>query len=210
MPVKVNVGLSKKIGQPDYGSLGASCHVEFELDGSYDNGRAEHFQEAVRRAYVACRQAVESEIVASKSPQNGIGGQHSSTPVNRVDNDPPSHPTSGNGNVRNATASQVRAIFAIANRNRVDLPGLLSSQFGVSRPDDLSIRQCFDPDRPAQGHRTAIQAPRCRDDWFDQSSQSPRPIPSRWALPVVTILASVQLSTFRQCPLKYSFDTWTA
>ena len=139
MPVKVNVGLSKKIGQPDYGSLGASCHVEFELDGSYDNGSAEHFQQAVRGAYIACRQAVESEIVTNKSPQNGVGGQHSSTPFNRVENAPPGHPTSGNGNVRNATASQVRAIFAIANRNGVDLPGLLSSQYGVSRPEDLSI-----------------------------------------------------------------------
>ena len=34
MPLRLNVGLSKKIGQPDYGSLGATCHVEVELDGS--------------------------------------------------------------------------------------------------------------------------------------------------------------------------------
>src|SRR5687767_219737 len=34
MPLTLNVGLTKKMGLPDYGSLGASCHVEVELDGS--------------------------------------------------------------------------------------------------------------------------------------------------------------------------------
>jgi hypothetical protein len=38
MPLKLNVSLSKKIGLPDYGSLGASCHVEVELDGSLLEG----------------------------------------------------------------------------------------------------------------------------------------------------------------------------
>lgn len=33
MPMTVKVGLSKKVGQPDYGSLGASCDIELELDG---------------------------------------------------------------------------------------------------------------------------------------------------------------------------------
>ncbi len=43
MGIKVNVGLAKKIGQPDYGSLGATCNVEFELDGGFDNGSSEIF-----------------------------------------------------------------------------------------------------------------------------------------------------------------------
>jgi hypothetical protein len=32
MPLKLNVGLAKKVGQPNYSSLCASCAVECELD----------------------------------------------------------------------------------------------------------------------------------------------------------------------------------
>jgi hypothetical protein len=134
MPIRVNVGLSKKIGQPDYGSLGTHCNVEFELDGSYDNGSSQHFQDAVRRAYVACRQAVETEIAVATNDAGGLGGQHDSPSVNRVANQ-----TNGSGNVRPATSNQIRAIHAIANRNGADLRQMLSSQFGVWRANDLSI-----------------------------------------------------------------------
>ena len=34
MAMKISVGLQKKVGQPNFGSLGASCHVEFEIDPS--------------------------------------------------------------------------------------------------------------------------------------------------------------------------------
>jgi hypothetical protein len=62
MPLKVNVGLSKKIGLPQYGSLGASCHVEVELDSTLLFADLDGFQEKVKRAYVACHQAVSDEI----------------------------------------------------------------------------------------------------------------------------------------------------
>ena len=134
MPVRINVGLSKKVGQENFGSLGATCNVEFEIDGGYDNGSTDRFQDAVRRAYSACREAVESELAAHEGgskPQ--LGGQHQSSTTNRVTN----QSVSGS-QARGATSSQVRAIHAIANRNGVDLPGILSP-FNVSRPDDLSI-----------------------------------------------------------------------
>ena len=105
MGIKVNVGLAKKIGQPDYGSLGATCNVEFELDGGFDNGSSEHFHDAVRRAYGACRQAVEAEIEANRSATVGNrGGGQQAVPSNRVGN----HANNGSGNVRNATSSQIR------------------------------------------------------------------------------------------------------
>ena len=32
MPMKLNVGVSRKVGLPDYGSVGASCNLELELE----------------------------------------------------------------------------------------------------------------------------------------------------------------------------------
>lgn len=62
MPLKLNVGLSKKIGLPDYGSLGASCHVEVKLDGALLQQDMDGFHRHVRNAYVACAQAVNEEL----------------------------------------------------------------------------------------------------------------------------------------------------
>jgi hypothetical protein len=62
MPLTLNVGLSKKTGQPDYGSLGASCHVVVELDGSLLQHDLDGFHQRARQAFTACRQAVNDEL----------------------------------------------------------------------------------------------------------------------------------------------------
>ena len=48
MPLRTNIGLSKKVGLPDYGSLGASCHVEVELDASILDNKPAEFHNQVR------------------------------------------------------------------------------------------------------------------------------------------------------------------
>ena len=64
--LKLNTGVSKKIGLPDYGSLGASCNLEIELDHTvFSDPNA--FKDRVRKAFSACRQAVEEELARHQS-----------------------------------------------------------------------------------------------------------------------------------------------
>ena len=62
MPITITAGLSRKVGLPDYGSLGASCQVEFEADASLLEHDLEGFHARLRDAYIACSQAVHDEL----------------------------------------------------------------------------------------------------------------------------------------------------
>jgi len=61
MTIKINVGVNKKIGLPDYGSAGSHCNIEIEADNSIlDN--ASQFLQRVKDAYEVARQSVEEEL----------------------------------------------------------------------------------------------------------------------------------------------------
>ena len=134
MPTKVSVGLSKKQGLPEYGSIGASCNVELELDGQILDGDLDRFRQHVRRAYIACREAVENELARDLStnaaPNRLNGNGHNAASGNGNNH--------GQSNGRSVTQSQVRAIRAIAGRNRIDLAPMLD-RLGVRNVEDLSI-----------------------------------------------------------------------
>ena len=61
MAMKIDVGVCKKVGLPDYGSAGAHCDITLEADISVLNNPDE-FQERVRHAYGLCRQAIKNEL----------------------------------------------------------------------------------------------------------------------------------------------------
>ena len=140
MAVKLSVGLQKKVGLPDYGSFGASCHVEFEIDRCLIDQDLDGFHQKVADAFAACRQAVNDQLAQQPEHSSPNGNGHAGN--NSIRNGH-AH-TNGNGarqEVGSATQSQVRAIFAIAKREQVDPATVVRERFNVQRPEDLTIRE---------------------------------------------------------------------
>ncbi len=134
MPVKLNIGLSRKVGEANFGSRGASVNLEVELDSGIISDQ-QRFQERVRALYAQARQSINAELdLPSQAPaieqpvvqRNGHASAHNGNGIRQEGG--------------SATQSQVRAIFAIARRNRVDPKDLVLERFGLDRPEDLSIR----------------------------------------------------------------------
>ncbi|MGB8852104.1 MAG: hypothetical protein WCC69_00880 [Pirellulales bacterium] len=153
--LKLHAGVSKKVGLPGFSSASASCTIEAELDSRLLQDH-EGFQVVVQRAYQSCEKAVQDQIARLTSdgdsdasqPQEvievrtspAISGARITTnsaelrATNRTAfRDAP--------NPRPATASQVKAIRAIAARRKIDLVALLRERFGLTTADELGIRQ---------------------------------------------------------------------
>ena len=138
MPLKLNVGISKKIGLPDYGSLGTTCNVEVEVDGRLIFDDLDGFHQKVRQAYVACAQAVNDEL-ARQHPSTSP----SADPMPTASSNDPATSVATNGNDhRNGTsgggASQKQLNYA--NQLAGQIKGL-----GVRRLEALADKMFGKP-----------------------------------------------------------------
>ncbi len=137
MPVKLNIGLSRKIGEANFGSRGASVNLEVELDSGIVSDQ-ERFRDRVRSLYTMARRSVNEELdlrsedPAIEQPVSGSNGNSSA----QNGNGSPSRPEGDK-----ATPSQVRAIFAIGRRQGLDPKAVVLKRFGLERLEDLSIRE---------------------------------------------------------------------
>ncbi len=161
MPLKLNVGVSRKVGLPDYGSMGASCNLEVELEASLLEHDLDGFHARVKKAYIAAHQAVHDELARNHvlnggepTDANGPGDQvvtgnngatSGATARSRGPWGPPARTTNGHGQPsrlrKPATANQVKAIRGIARKQNADLEGLLRDEYGVAQPEDLTLAE---------------------------------------------------------------------
>jgi hypothetical protein len=151
MPLKLNVGVSRKVPLPDYGSVGAFCNPELELDAALLERDLDGFQTQIPGANLAACQAVqnkmewlqtpadcEDEVPAWTSERGSV--INGSTLENRNCHSRRYGETPSRGS-KPARPSQVRAILAIARSQRADLAGLLRQEFNAERPKDLTVKQ---------------------------------------------------------------------
>src|SRR5262245_2890650 len=125
MPLKLNVGLSKKVGQANYGSRGANINLELEIESSLVD-RPQELHGRIRQLFALARGAVDEEL-RPDAPQPD-----------------PAPSTNGNGHTERpppASAAQLRALAAISRQERVVLVDLVRQQFGVGHPEELSKAQ---------------------------------------------------------------------
>ncbi|MDA8746076.1 hypothetical protein N9N28_15740 [Rubripirellula amarantea] len=125
----INVGLQQKVGQPNFGSTGASCVVEVTLD-DHEADDVVVIEQRIRQAFARCRRSIEEELQK----------QHADTTDTRTS--PISTEGSSNPRVgRPATEKQLRAIQTIASKQGINILQELESRFRLPSLDMLSVGQ---------------------------------------------------------------------
>lgn len=157
MPLTVNVGISRK-ASANYQSAGLSINLTAELDQSLlaDPPR---LQSEIDRIYRQAEEALDrkaggvTSAAPATEPHAAIGSamdrpaERHGVAANGSSNGNGSHnghATNGSaygGMIRPATESQVRALRAIAKRNRLDLDREAHEEFGVEGADQLDVKQ---------------------------------------------------------------------
>lgn len=127
---KVTVGLQQKVGQPNFGSIGASCVVEVHLV-DHEANDAGAIEQRIRQAFARCRRSIDDELHSLTTVTGtAVATVHASQ----------ASPSATRGH-RPATDKQIRAIQTIASKQGIMLASELEARFQVSTPDQLSIGQ---------------------------------------------------------------------
>ncbi|QDT16773.1 hypothetical protein [Alienimonas californiensis] len=147
--LKLNAGLSRKIGLPNYGSRGAMVNVEIELPADVLKD-SDKLRRQVRGCFETLRAAVDEELGVTPEPHNEVEEQRwrptADPRRNGGDNGHARNGTNDNGYAGNGrgglpcTEKQVRALHAFSRRAGADLAAELR-RLGVTTAEDLSRRQ---------------------------------------------------------------------
>jgi hypothetical protein len=119
MPLKLNIAMSRKVGEANYGSRGATVGLEMEVDSNLVD-QPKQLHERIARLFRLAKQSVDLELGRRSELPSAAGSQIKD---------------------RSATVNQVRAIHAIANRQDLNLTDELRERFQVERPEQLTLEQ---------------------------------------------------------------------
>ena len=136
MAVKLNIGVSRKLGQPNYGSRQASIGLEVEVDSGLLT-TPEALQEKVRLLYRFADQAVEDEL----NQQSSNLLNETAAPAVVATSQEESADESPVQQVRGLTDNQLRAIYGLARRLQLSPLRLVRERFKLEQVEDLDIRQ---------------------------------------------------------------------
>lgn len=180
--LKLKVGSCKKLGQANYGSIGAECSVEIEIDQSLLTHDLDGFHAQVKAAFIACNQAINDELHRQQHPAttqtpppqinghshaetNGNGNGH----VNRLTSlpspappsaPPPATPPAAAANPSNSTAPRSgKALFAWTKEQeqRYEI-GLLKYLNGWAKLQEFPGRMVdWDAAQVSQAHAEATR-----------------------------------------------------
>ena len=125
MPLKLSISLSRKVGEANYGSRGATVGLEMEAEASLVH-RPDEFYEQIAHLFQLARESVDRELTRQPARAgNGAARNGRSHGRDRL--------------ARAATPNQIRAIHAIASEQQLDLDAELLDRFGVEYPEALSL-----------------------------------------------------------------------
>ncbi len=134
--IKLNAGFSRKIGEPNYGSRGASVNVDLELE-SHLIGEPEALTGRIRQLFDLARRSVDDEL--NGGPVEPGNGRMTGPPPNRSNGH--ARTPAGTSQPRAATASQVRAIRSICQRLNINPDRLANERYRVNGLEALSLTE---------------------------------------------------------------------
>ena len=89
MPLKTNIGVSRKVADNNYGSRGCSVNLEVELDSSLIQ-EPERLQERIRQIFRLAQQSVDEEL-SRQNAANGSPSRATNGATNNQAAQPPFH-----------------------------------------------------------------------------------------------------------------------
>lgn len=139
MPMKINVGLARKVGEANFGSRSASLNLEVEVDGALITNPA-RLHDQIRHIFHLVRTALAEELRVAHGSPTAINGNGTSHPEPANGHSSRILPSEGPA-PRPATPSQHRAIQAICRRLKLNVAAILKEQFRCDTLDALTLSQ---------------------------------------------------------------------